>query len=167
MLWKRSIAVSLKTALKDTPVVSILGPRQSGKSTLACDLCPHYAYINLDEEKFLSTALSDPSGFIETLPERVIIDVVQQLIAQATWTDPDLRFWHYRDHDQVEVDLVITRGKETWGVEVKSAASTTPDDGKGLRRLADRCGEHFRGGIVFYAGDLLVRRKEKKCSQCR
>lgn len=26
--------------------------------------------------------------------------VVQQLIAQATWTEPDLRFWHYRDKDQ-------------------------------------------------------------------
>ena len=47
--------------------------------------------------------------------------VVQQLIAQAGWTDPDLRFWHYRDKDQVEVDLVITRGRETWGVEVKAS----------------------------------------------
>ena len=35
--------------------------------------------------------------------------VVQQLIAQAAWTDPNgpaLRFWHYRDKDQVEVDIV-------------------------------------------------------------
>ena len=49
--------------------------------------------------------------------------VVQQLMAQATWTDPDLRFWHYRDKDQVEVDLVITRGRKTWGVEAKAAAT--------------------------------------------
>ena len=77
---------------------------------------------------------------------------MQQFITQAGWTDPDLRFWHYRDHDQVEVDLVITRGKETWGVEVKAAASTGNSDGKGLRRLADRCGKHFRGGIVLYNG---------------
>lgn len=52
--------------------------------------------------------------------------VVQQLVAQAGWTDPDLRFWHYRDKDQVEVDLVITRGRQTWGVEVKSAVTATP-----------------------------------------
>lgn len=88
--------------------------------------------------------------------------VVQQIIAQASWTDPELRFWHYRDHDQVEVDLVITRGKETWGIEVKSATSTSPHDGKGLRRLADRCGQHFQGGLVLYAGDILIRRPEKK-----
>lgn len=78
--------------------------------------------------------------------------VVQQLIAQAGWTDPDLRFWHYRDKDQVEVDLVITRGRDTWGVEVKTAASVGLSDGHGLRRLADQCGKQFRGGVVFYAG---------------
>ncbi|MBV6424233.1 MAG: hypothetical protein NAOJABEB_02043 [Steroidobacteraceae bacterium] len=79
--------------------------------------------------------------------------VVQQLVAQAGWTDPDLRFWHYRDKDQVEVDLVITRGRQTWGVEVKSALTATPADGRGLRRLAEQCGADYQGGVVFYAGD--------------
>lgn len=79
--------------------------------------------------------------------------VVQQLVAQAGWTDPDLRFWHYRDKDQVEVDLVITRGQLTWGVEVKSAVTATPSDGQGLRRLAEQCGEHYQHGVLLYAGD--------------
>lgn len=78
--------------------------------------------------------------------------VVQQLFAQAGWTDPDLRFWHYRDKDQVEVDLVITRGRKTWGVEVKAAASVSATDGQGLRRLADQCGKDFEGGMIMYAG---------------
>ncbi|MBN8493390.1 MAG: ATP-binding protein [Burkholderiales bacterium] len=78
--------------------------------------------------------------------------VVQQLVTQAGWTDPDLRFWHYRDKDQVEVDLVITRGRHTWGVEVKSSMTALPGDGRGLRRLAELCGEDFRGGAVMYAG---------------
>jgi len=79
--------------------------------------------------------------------------VVQQLVAQAGWTDPDLRFWHYRDKDRVEVDLVVTRGRHTWGVEVKSALAATPADGQGLRRLADQCGSDYQGGVLFYAGD--------------
>lgn len=79
--------------------------------------------------------------------------VVQQLTAQAGWTDPDLRFWHYRDKDQVEVDLVITRGRQTWGVEVKSAFTATPADGVGLRRLAERCGDDYQGGALMYAGE--------------
>jgi predicted AAA+ superfamily ATPase len=78
--------------------------------------------------------------------------VAQQLIAQAGWTDPDLRFWHYRDKDQVEVDLVITRGGQTWGVEVKASATATAADGHGLRRLAEQCGKDWQGGILLYAG---------------
>jgi predicted AAA+ superfamily ATPase len=78
--------------------------------------------------------------------------VVQQIIAQAGWTDPDLRFWHYRDKDQIEVDLVVTRGREVWGIEVKASATVTSSDGHGLRRLADQCGKDFRGGALLYSG---------------
>lgn len=78
--------------------------------------------------------------------------VVQQLIAQATWTEPDLRFWHYRDKDRVEVDIVMTRGQKTWGIEVKAARTLAPGDGKGLVRLADRCGADFESGVLLYAG---------------
>ncbi|MBI4230432.1 MAG: ATP-binding protein, partial [Planctomycetes bacterium] len=78
--------------------------------------------------------------------------VVQQIMAQATWTDPDLRFWHYRDKDQIEVDLVVTRGRKTWGVEVKASSTVTPADGRGLHRLADQCGRDFQHGIILYAG---------------
>lgn len=82
---------------------------------------------------------------------------VQQIVAQAGWTDPDLRFWHYRDKDQVEVDLVVTRGRQTWGVEVKAAVTATPTDGQGLRRLADQCGDDYQGGVLLYAGDSAFR----------
>ena len=82
--------------------------------------------------------------------------VVQQIHAQAAWTDPDLRFWHYRDKDQVEVDLVITRGDKVWGIEVKASRSVDRQDGRGLDRLADQCGKDFQGGCVLYDGrDVL------------
>ncbi len=82
--------------------------------------------------------------------------VVQQVIAQAAWTDPDLRFWHYRDKDQVEVDLVISRGEKVWGIEVKASRSVSAKDGRGLDRLADQCGKDFQGGCVLYDGwDVL------------
>ena len=83
--------------------------------------------------------------------------VVQQLIAQAAWTDPDLRFWHYRDRDGHEVDLVMTRGRETWGVEVKAATGVEPRDTRGLLRLAAACGRDFRGGVVICIGEGVWR----------
>jgi predicted AAA+ superfamily ATPase len=82
--------------------------------------------------------------------------VVQQLIAQSGWTDPDLRFWHYRDKDQVEVDLVVTRGRQIWGVEVKASATVLESDGHGLRRLADQCGKDFKGGVLFHSGSSTL-----------
>jgi predicted AAA+ superfamily ATPase len=81
--------------------------------------------------------------------------VLQQLIAQAGYTDPDLRFWHYRDKDQVEVDCVITHGTKVWGVEVKASATLHPADGHGLRRLAEQAGKHFQAGIVLYDGSSI------------
>ncbi len=89
--------------------------------------------------------------------------VVQQLVAQAGWTDPDLRFWHYRDKDGVEVDLVITRGRETWGVEIKASASVSPADGKGLALLAEHAGKDFRGGVLLYTGTDTIALREKAC----
>lgn len=82
--------------------------------------------------------------------------VLQQLVAQAGWTDPDLRFWHYRDKDQVEVDFVLTRGPRTWGVEVKATATPSLADISGLRRLAAQCGKNFAGGVLFHAGTNTV-----------
>lgn len=82
--------------------------------------------------------------------------VVQQLICQAGWTDPDLRFWHYRDKDQVEVDVVITHGAKVWGVEVKASATVNPGDGHGLRRLAMQAGHDFQGGILLHAGPNML-----------
>lgn len=88
--------------------------------------------------------------------------VVQQLIAQAGWTDPDLRFWHYRDKDKVEVDIVITRGRKTWGVEVKAGRSLRNGDANGLLRLADRCGEDFQQGVLLYAGEDILPLGDKR-----
>ncbi len=78
--------------------------------------------------------------------------VVQQIVAQAEWTDQDLRFWHYRDKDGQEVDLVITRGRKTWGIEVKASRTVTRNDGHGLELLARHCGKHFEGGLLLYDG---------------
>lgn len=82
--------------------------------------------------------------------------VVQQLIAQGGWTDPTLRFFHYRDKDMTEVDVVMTQGKSVWGTEVKASASISTSDGKGLRRLAQQCGKDFRSGVVFYSGTSIL-----------
>jgi hypothetical protein len=89
--------------------------------------------------------------------------VVQQLIAQASWLDDELHFSHYRDKDQVEVDLVIESGRKVWGIEVKKAASIQTKDGAGLAQLAAQSGDNFQGGVLFYCGNNCLPLAQKNC----
>ena len=82
--------------------------------------------------------------------------VAHQLVALAGWTDSDIRFWHFRDKDGQEVDLVMTLGNRTWGMEVKATSTPGRSAGRGMARLAALCGNDFEGGILFYNGrDIL------------
>lgn len=80
--FKRYSSKRVRAALKDTPVVFIMGPRQSGKTTLAKSLVSrHWQYFTLDDQAQLAIARADPIGFIKNLPEdqSVVIDEVQRL----------------------------------------------------------------------------------------
>ena len=77
-LFPRSLESVIREALADTPVVCLLGPRQSGKTTLVQQLAPDRAYVSLDEQNYHQTALADPAGFVASLPEAVTLDEVQR-----------------------------------------------------------------------------------------
>ena len=81
---------------------------------------------------------------------------VQQLAAQAAQTDPDLRLWRYRDHHGAEAGAVLSRGRDVWGVEVKASAIAGPGNGRGLRQLAETCGQNFRGGALLYTFNTFL-----------
>lgn len=78
-LYPRYIEPVLNAALADTPVVCLLGPRQVGKSTLVQQLRPKRAYISFDDQNLLNAARNDPVGFVQGLPEPVILDEVQRV----------------------------------------------------------------------------------------
>ncbi len=80
--------------------------------------------------------------------------VFQELRRQASWYDEPLAFFHYRDKDGVEVDIVIERGARLLaGVEVKASATVTPADFRGLRKLKEAAGKRFVSGVVLYDGE--------------
>lgn len=77
-LFPRFAAGRIATALADTPVVMVTGPRQSGKTTLVRQfIAPRREYFTLDDETALEAARSDPTGFVRGAGQ-AIIDEVQR-----------------------------------------------------------------------------------------
>ncbi len=83
--------------------------------------------------------------------------VFAELLKQVSWSDSNISFYHYRDKDQIEVDIVLeNEAGDFIGVEVKGAASVKASDFKGLERLSRTAPESFKLGIVLYDGDQVL-----------
>lgn len=61
------------------PVVTITGPRQSGKTTLAKALFPDHFYVSLEELDHRRFARDDPRGFLEECKDGAVIDEIQNV----------------------------------------------------------------------------------------
>ena len=81
----------------------------------------------------------------------------QELRRLASGRDEPMSFFHFRDKDGAEVDIVIERGAAAVaGVEVKASATVRSSDFRGLRKLRRAAGDRFAGGAVLYDGDTTT-----------
>ncbi|HQE70585.1 MAG TPA: ATP-binding protein, partial [Atopobiaceae bacterium] len=76
---KRDISNFVLDSASWFPVVSVTGPRQSGKSTLVRALFPDYAYVNLEDQSTYERVVASPSDFIRERPDKMIIDEAQRV----------------------------------------------------------------------------------------
>lgn len=79
MIIARKLVHHLKLMLEKFPVVSLTGPRQSGKTTLLKEFFPDYKYFNLERLDLREIILSDPLGFLRSSGEKVILDEAQNI----------------------------------------------------------------------------------------
>jgi uncharacterized protein len=87
---------------------------------------------------------------------------LQELRRQASWRAEPIDFFHYRDRDDFEVDIVLEQGSvAVAGVEVKAAATVAEVDFRGLRKLRDAAGSRFSAGVVLYDGSACTRFGER------
>lgn len=75
----RKIKDSLLRFAKQYPVVTLTGPRQSGKTTLCRNLFPDYQYRNLEDLELRTFAIEDPKGFLKQCKDHVILDEIQRV----------------------------------------------------------------------------------------
>jgi len=78
-MLKREIQKELLTLLTEYPVVTILGPRQSGKTTLAKETLEGYIYSNLEVPEERQLATEDPKAYLAQFKSKVIIDEIQRV----------------------------------------------------------------------------------------
>lgn len=78
MYIEREITPQLLKLSKQFPVVSLTGPRQSGKTTLVKKAFPEKTYVSLENPDTLEFALSDPRGFLDQSETGMIIDEAQR-----------------------------------------------------------------------------------------
>ena len=76
---KREITTELIASAEEYPVVTVFGPRQSGKTTLAQMTFPHKSYFSLEDPDVRMAAETDPRGFLENLPDGGVLDEIQRL----------------------------------------------------------------------------------------
>ena len=77
----RKMQPELKLAAKETPIVALLGPRQSGKTTLTRHCFPDHEYVSLEDLDKRNFAISDPIGFLNRYKKGAIFDEVQRVPA--------------------------------------------------------------------------------------
>lgn len=81
---ERALEEQLRASQSDTPVTMVVGPRQSGKSTLVTSFADGDrggggVYVNFDDATLVASVRADPAGFIRELSGTVILDEVQRV----------------------------------------------------------------------------------------
>ena len=78
-LIRRQIGTELETLLREYPIVTVIGPRQAGKTTLVRHRLPDFAYANLESPDVRAFATEDPRAFLAEQGEPLILDEIQRV----------------------------------------------------------------------------------------
>lgn len=78
-MYHRSIEFELKSLAKKYPIITLIGPRQSGKTTLVRHVFHDKPYVNLEAPDTQEMAQIDPRAFLNRYPEGAIFDEIQRV----------------------------------------------------------------------------------------
>lgn len=107
------------------------------------------AYLQNVDERRLRAEPTLIGPLLETL-------VIAELRKQQTWSATQPELTHFRTAHGEEVDVVLDARGRLVGIEVKAAASISPDDFRGLRAMAAATSRRFHRGFLFYLGETAV-----------
>lgn len=85
MTFDRHLAPVLADRAAQYPVVTVTGPRQSGKTTLCRLAFPGLPYANLEQPDTRAFAQGDPQGFLNQFPDGAVLDEIQRVPELLSW----------------------------------------------------------------------------------
>lgn len=96
---KRILSTKILKTSKVAPIIGIVGPRQSGKTTLAKEVFPKYTYVNLEQPDTRQYAQNDPKAFLDQYDNHIILDEIQRVPELFSYlqvkTDNDKKMGQY------------------------------------------------------------------------
>ena len=159
---QREIAPKVLELFQYYPIVSLTGPRQSGKTTLLKSLFPEKPYVTLENPDTRLLATTDPRRFLATYTEGAILDEVQNVPEIFRWVRARIdgpifegmvaaeiakaqlnrgirrELYFFRDEQGLEVDfLVPSRAGGLHLVECKASRTVMPAIARPMLKLAE------------------------------
>jgi predicted AAA+ superfamily ATPase len=122
----RDIQNEFLLLIKEYPIVTILGPRQAGKTTLAIKALKNYEYCNLEIPENREFATRDPKAFLKQLKDKVILDEIQRAPILLSYIQAIV------DANQVNGQFVLTGSHQ---LELKEAVSQSLAGRTGILNL--------------------------------
>ncbi len=84
----RTLTPRLEELARQFPVVTLTGPRQSGKTTLCRQVFAQHPYVSLERPDHRAFARDDPAGFLAAYPDGAVLDEIQRAPELASWLQP-------------------------------------------------------------------------------
>ena len=101
-MYKRTILKEIKALAKEFRVITVLGPRQAGKTTLCQVAFPDYQYVSLEDPDTRLYASEDPRGFLDEYRHQVIFDEVQRVPQLLSYIQTIV------DKDNLKAQFILT-----------------------------------------------------------
>ena len=145
---KRNITKELHLLLQEYPIVTVLGPRQAGKTTLVQHELPDYAYVSLEDPDERMLAAEDPRAFLRRFPDNTIFDEVQRVPTLLSYLQGIV------DKEQKDCRFVLTGSHQ---LELRAAVAQSLAGRTGLLHLLPLSIEELRqAGLTFDGFEYYV-----------
>lgn len=124
-MFDRSIQSTLELAMTQYAVVTITGPRQSGKTTLVRSCYPNRPYYNLENPNTRLFIENDPRQFLYDIDLKKGVIILEILKYQYN-NSKDANIYFYCDSHNNEVDVIVKAHNKLIPIEIKSTSTFHP-----------------------------------------